>query len=324
MGRRHGSRFFHVKNKKLVETLHRAIPIFRNRRVIVDMREEKFLQRNDLRSGGRIELSKTKRHRPNVGDSIDSSLLNGTSGRGNEIGCQVIDHAFQRFVELRFALCLGIESDDPRKRLCEKRYLPVQLIEVEKFRFHCIVEIRCVVGDFIHSVYQLRFERGPLVQQVFIQLGEFVRRIVPRMFNDSFADLKGEIQTRVSGKTLFELLDNSERMEIVVKTATVAAHQGVEAAFAGVAKRGVANVVDKRKRLSQVCVQPHRFGDGASDLRNFKGVGESIAKMVGVARGENLRFRFQAAKGARMNDAVAVARKFSAIGMSCFRVTTAA
>ena len=288
------------------------------------MREEKSLQRSDLRSDGRIELSKTKRRRPNVGDSIDSPLLNGTSGRGNEIGCQVIDHAFQRFVELRFARSLGIERDDPRKRFCEKRDLPVQLIEVEKFRFHCVIEVGCVVGDFIHPVYQLGFERGPLIQQVFLQLGEFVRRIVPRMFNDSFADLKGEIQSRVSGKTLFELLDNSERMEIVVKTATVAAHQGVEAAFARVAKRRVANVVDKRKRLGQVCVQPQRFSDGASDLRNFKGVGQSIAEMVGVARGENLCFRFQAAKGAGMNDAVAVARKFPAIGMRCFRVTTAA
>ena len=178
MARRHGSRFFQVKNKKLVETLHRAIPVFRNRGVIVDMREEKFLQRSDLRSDGRIELSKTNRRRPNVGDSNDSPLLNGTSGRSNEIGCQVIDHAFQRFVELRFAGRLGIESDDPRKRLCEKRDLSVQLIEVEKFRFHCIVEVGCVVGDFIHAVYQLRFERRPLVQQVFIQLGEFVRRIV--------------------------------------------------------------------------------------------------------------------------------------------------
>src|SRR5205807_6806333 len=104
------------------------------------MREEKSLQRSDLRSGGRIELSKTKRRGPNVGDSIDSPLLNSTSGRSNEIGCQVIDHAFQRFVELRFALRLGIESDDTRKRLCEKRDLLVQLIEVEKFRFHCVIE----------------------------------------------------------------------------------------------------------------------------------------------------------------------------------------
>jgi len=144
------------------------------------------------------------------------------------------------------------------------------------------------------------------------------------MFDDSFADLKGEIQSRVSGKTLFELLDNSERMEIVVKTATVAAHQEIEAAFTGVAKRRVANVVDKRERLGQVCVQPQRFSDGASDLRNFKGVCQPIAEMVGIARGENLCLRFQAAKGAGMNDAVAVARKFLAIGMRCFRVTTAA
>src|SRR2546430_11990717 len=60
-----------------------------------------------------------------------------------------------------------------------------------------------------------------------------LKKKVPRVFNDSFAYLKGEIQSRVSGKTLFELLDNSERMEIVIKTATVDAHQSVEAAVTG-------------------------------------------------------------------------------------------
>jgi len=144
------------------------------------------------------------------------------------------------------------------------------------------------------------------------------------MFNDSFADLKSEVQSRVSGKTLFELLNNPERMKIVVKTATVRAHQGIQSPFACVAKRWVANVMNQRERFCKVNVQAQGFGDGAGDLRNFEGVGQSIAEMVGVARGENLRFRFQAAKGARMNDAVPVARIFPALGMRCFRITTAA
>ena len=46
--------------------------------------------------------------------------------------------------------------------------------------------------------------------------------------------------------------------------------------------------------------------------------------MVGIARGEDLRFGFQAAKGARVNYAVAVAGIGGAIGMVGFRVTAAA
>ena len=40
--------------------------------------------------------------------------------------------------------------------------------------------------------------------------------------------------------------------------------------------------------------------------------------MVGIARGEDLRFGFEAAKGARVNDAVAVAGVGGAIGMVGF------
>jgi hypothetical protein len=47
-------------------------------------------------------------------------------------------------------------------------------------------------------------------------------------------------------------------------------------------------------------------------------VSEPVAKVVGVAAGENLRFGFEAAKGASVNDAVAVALEVVAVGMNCF------
>ena len=41
---------------------------------------------------------------------------------------------------------------------------------------------------------------------------------------------------------------------------------------------------------------------------DFERVRQAVAKMVGIARGEDLGFGFQAAKSARVNDAVAVTR----------------
>ena len=67
-----------------------------------------------------------------------------------------------------------------------------------------------------------------------------------------------------------------------------------------------------------------RAGDGARDLRYFDGVSETIAEMVGVAAGENLRLGFETAKGAGVNDAVAVALKVIAVGMRRFRKATSA
>src|SRR4029077_20361578 len=70
--------------------------------------------------------------------------------------------------------------------------------------------------------------------------------------------------------------------------------------------------------------QLERSGDGAGDLRNFERVRQPIAKMVGIARRENLRLGFQPAKSARVDDAVAVPRIDTTIRMEGFRVAAAA
>lgn len=46
--------------------------------------------------------------------------------------------------------------------------------------------------------------------------------------------------------------------------------------------------------------------------------------MIGIADGEDLRFGFQTAEGARMNDAVAIPRVFAAVEMRWFRIAAAA
>jgi hypothetical protein len=65
-------------------------------------------------------------------------------------------------------------------------------------------------------------------------------------------------------------------------------------------------------------------GDGTRDLRDFDGVGQAIAKVVGVAAGENLGLRFQTAEGAGVNDSVAVALKIVAVGMGRFGMAASA
>ena len=59
-----------------------------------------------------------------------------------------------------------------------------------------VVEVGGVVGDFVHEINQLRFERRALVQQIFGEMWKFRRGIIARMFDDAFANLEGEIQAR--------------------------------------------------------------------------------------------------------------------------------
>ena len=86
------------------------------------------------------------------------------------------------------------------------------------------------------------------------------------------------------------------------------------------AKRRMANVMNERERFGEIGVKAQRIRDGARDLRDFKRVRETVAEMVGIARCEDLRLRFEPAKGAGMNYAIAVAGKIGAVGMRRFSV----
>jgi hypothetical protein len=86
----------------------------------------------------------------------------------------------------------------------------------------------------------------------------------------------------------------------------------------------MAEIVRQGERLDQIGVQSKLRGDGARNLRDFNGVRQPVAEVVGVTPRENLRLRFQPAKGARMDDAVAVALKAVAVGVRRLEVAASA
>jgi len=94
----------------------------------------------------------------------------------------------------------------------------------------------------------------------------------------------------------------------------VPAHSSVKRLLSCVAEWRMADVVDQCQRFYKIDVQSQLRGNGAGDLRNFNGVGQAVAEVVGISAGENLGLRFQPAKSARMNDAVAVALKVVTVG----------
>ena len=59
-------------------------------------------------------------------------------------------------------------------------------------------------------------------------------------------------------------------------------------------------------------------------MRDFDGVGQAIAKMIGVAAREDLSLRFQTSEGAGMDHSVAVALKIVAVGMGRFGMAASA
>ena len=101
-------------------------------------------------------------------------------------------------------------------------------------------------------------------------------------------------------------------------------HAKVELVFPRMSEGRVADVVNEGQRFGKIGIEVEGSCNSAGDLRNLERVGEAIAKMVGVARGEDLRFGFEAAKGSRMNYAVAVARIIIAIRVGWFGIPASA
>src|SRR5260221_7825815 len=197
-----------------------------------------------------------------------------------------------------------------------KQTHPVRdLLNREAPGFVGIVEVGGVVGNFVGQIDELCFERRTLIEDVLVKLRMLPGSVIVRVLNDALADFKCQIQPAESGITQFEIFDDSERVQIVIEGKPVLAHGGVERFFSRVAKRRVAEVVNQGERLRQIGVQAKLHGDGARDLRDLNGVSQPVAEMIGVAAGENLRLRFQAAKGAGMDDTVTVALKVVAVGM---------
>src|SRR5215471_702496 len=124
------------------------------------------------------------------------------------------------------------------------------------------------------------------------------------MFDNAFANFERQIQPRVSRESLLEVFNDAQSVQVVVETGSVLTHQRVEAAFTRMAKWRMADIVNQCERLGEICIQIKRLRDGARYLCDLKGVRQAIAKVIGIARGEDLRLRFEAAKSARMNDAI--------------------
>src|ERR1700736_1885925 len=120
------------------------------------------------------------------------------------------------------------------------------------------------------------------------------------------------------------MFDDSEGVQIVIEAATMSAHQFIEFMFTGMAEWRMANVMNERQSLHKRRVQSQCIRNSTGDLRDFDRVRQAIAKMIGETHGKNLGLGFQAAKGARVNNTIAVANIIVAVGMRRLNTATAA
>ena len=176
-----------------------------------------------------------------------------------------------------------------------------------------VIEVGCVVCDLVGQVDDLSFERGPLARTIFIELRKFSAFEVARVFDDSFAHLKSQIQTGKTGISLLEVLHDAQRMKIVIESVAELLHLAVKLFFSGMRKGRMADIVREGQRLGQVFIQSERRCDRPGDLRDLDRMRKPVAEMVVQAGGEDLRLVLQTAKCAGVDDAIAVALEIVAV-----------
>jgi hypothetical protein len=105
---------------------------------------------------------------------------------------------------------------------------------------------------------------------------------------------------------------DAQRLAVVVEGH---ARAFVQDALALVAEGRVADVVHQRQRLAQRLVQAQREAQEARQLRDLERVRQARAVEVALVDDEDLRLVLEPPEGARVHDAVAVAREAGAEGV---------
>ena len=121
------------------------------------------------------------------------------------------------------------------------------------------------------------------MEKILGKFGVRVGRIVVRVLDDSLADFEGQIQSSEGRVTELEILDDAQRVKVVIERKSMLPHGRVERFFSRVAEGRMADVVDQGQRFDQIRVEAELRGDGARNLGDLDGVRQSITEMVGIA-----------------------------------------
>src|SRR6516164_6939339 len=122
------------------------------------------------------------------------------------------------------------------------------------------------------------------------------------VLDQAFERLPGEVQSVESGIALLERGHHAQRLRIVIE-ASAGGEAAIERALAGMAERGMAEVVGKRQRFRQILVEPERARERARDLRDLQRMGQTGAKMVAFVKDEDLGLVREPPEGGRIGGA---------------------
>ena len=186
-----------------------------------------------------------------------------------------------------------------------------------------VVDIVCVIGDVVGKGRDLGFQRRKTPQfqiEGLVEVGDAdgntAFAIAPGrgpatlgqravVLDDALQRFPGQVEPVEFGVAMLQRGHQLQRLGVVVEAA-MGLEAFVERPLAGMAERGVAEVVGQRQRFRQVLVEAELPGQGTGDLRHFQRMGQPGAVMIALVEHENLGFVLETAKCGGMDHPVAI------------------
>ena len=291
--------------------------------VLVETHAQQAFQLDVLFAHCRGEVDDRLRRRANFIEITWREFREAMFRRLNQIDHEIIQHLSNHTVEnsLRIAV---LPAQQGRRVQVAKQWKPGHLLYAQQVRAQTIVDVVVIVGYFVRDIGDLRLEsRLRPMDKAQTEWSECSRPFRAAVLQDPFARFEQQVQPAKIGITLFQVLDDAQRLEIMLEAAE-RFHTGVQGVLPRVAERGVPEVVRERDRLGQILVQSQRPRHAARNLRNFERVREAGAKHVPFMIHEHLGLVFEPAKRGTVDNAVAVALKLGAKRRRSFGVLASA
>ena len=110
----------------------------------------------------------------------------------------------------------------------------------------------------------------------------------PVVLEYAFKRFPRQIQPVMFGIAIFKQRDDAQRLNIVVET-TEGLHGPIKRPLAGVAERGVTEIVTERDGLGQILVQTQRPSNRACNLADFQSVSQAVPEVPTFMGEKHLR-----------------------------------
>ncbi len=267
---------------------------------------------------------------PRLTDSVDIGrlhLFQRGARRFHEIGDDRVDHRAHGFVDHPAARDFSIAPRGSSGNLIvvdAEQFRRAQFVFGQQPGAETVVDVVIVIGDLVGDVCELRLESWlQALEEPNAHIAESTRVAFRAMLQDSLAGFERQVQPGEIRILFFELVGNSQRLQVVLKSA-IGLHAAIQRILTRVPEGRMTEIMREADCLDQLLIQTEAARDGSTDLCDLERVCQPRAVMIALVVDEYLSLVHEATKRGAVDDPVPIALILAAIRMGRLRIAPAA